>query len=323
MPGRRGQGEDLDRLLLPLSFRDYVAVKSPGTVERLAGISLSEPLDEVRRSAEGTVVHDVVLAAEFQRYLATGGFLNAAAREVSEARIGTALYLQHRDAFIGEVIRTGHRESYFRELVRWLFPRLGAEFSWRDLAAETEIGAHATARAYVEDLEELFLWHVFHRVKTPERPRPAFKSPKKLYPGDPFTYHTLFAWGRGLPDPWLSTREVLGDPALTGRLVESIVADHLRRLFGRNCFYYRSPGGEEIDFVCWRGAGSPTVIEVKWRGRLGARDWQALSARGGGLLLTRDRLSVLSHRPPVLAVPAHVALALLEAPTLKAVGFAD
>lgn len=323
MPGRRGRGEDLDHLLLPLSFRDYVAIKAPRAAERLGGFSLSEPLEAVRRSTDQAVVHDAILAAEFERYLATGGFPSAAAREISDGAIGTALYLQHRDAFIGEVIRTGHREAYFRELVRWLFPRLGAEFSWRALAGETEIGAHATARTYVEDLEALFLWHVYHRVKDPERPRPAFKSPKKLYPVDPFTYHTLYAWGRGWPDPWHSTRELLGDPALAGRLVESVVADHLRRVFGRSCFYYRSPGGQEIDFVGWRGDGTSAAIEVKWRGRIERRDWRALSERGGGLLLTREGLSVLSDRPPVLAVPVHIALALLEAPTLRAVGFAD
>lgn len=268
MPGRRGQGEDLDYHLLPLSFRDYVGLKAPETIGGLEPIALSAPLDEWRRSAEEAALHGDVLARAFGHYLAAGGFLSAAAREISQGRIDTALYLQHRDAFIGEAIRTGHRETYFRELVRWLFPRLGAEFTWRDLAGETEIGTHATARAYIEDLEELFLWHVFHRIKTPEHPRPAFKSPKKLYPADPFTYHTLYAWGQGLSDPWQSTQDFLSDPTPTGLLVESVVADHLRRMLGQSCFYYRSPDGQEIDFVGWDGADHRASIEVKWRRRI-------------------------------------------------------
>jgi predicted AAA+ superfamily ATPase len=325
MPGRRGRARHFDYLLMPLSFRDYVSLRLPDIGTRLPALDSLEESAETLQAAREAALDGAVLELEFERYLATGGFLAAVTRERQEGEIGTDLYVQHRDAIVGEVIRTGHRESYFRELVRWLWPRLGREFSWRDAAGETEIGTHVTARRYLEDMEELYVWHIFQRVKEPDRPSPAFKSPKKLYPLDPFTFHTLNAWGRGALDPWRCTCEVLADPGTASRVVEGVVADHLRRAYGRNCFYYRSRTGREVDFVAFGpGDGRTAMVEVKWRDRVERRDWQPLAEQGGGLLLTRSTLAELVADPPTLAIPVHLfAATLAAAPTLRPLRYAD
>lgn len=323
MPGRRGRVEQPDFLLLPLSFRDYLGVRDRQAIARLASPSSLRPGRELYEAAQEAALHGSALKAHFDRYLATGGFLGAVAREMGDGRIGADLYTQNRDAVVGEVIRAGLREGYFRELVGWLLPRLGREFTWRDIAGETEIGTHVTARDYVEAGEALYVWHIFHRVKDPGRRSPAFKSPKKLYPADPFIFHALHAWGLGAAEPWESSQRFLADPASAGRVVEGAVADHLRRAYGRNAFYHRSPAGQEIDFVGFDDR-APIAVEVKWRDRVERRDWRALAERGGGLLLTRARLEELEREPPVLAIPVHVLLAIMGgAATLRPVGYAD
>jgi predicted AAA+ superfamily ATPase len=325
MPGRRGRAEHLDYLLMPLSFRDYVGLRSPDIAAHLPALGSLEPTLDLLPLAQEAALHGVNLAADFHRYLATGGFLAAVAREAQEGRIGPDLFMQYRDAVVGEVIRTGHRESYFRELVRWLCPRLGREFSWRDVAGETEIGTHVTARHYLEDMEELYVWHIFQRVKHPDRPSPAFKSPKRLYPADPFTFHALYSWGRGAADPWQTVGESLSQPTAASRIVESIVANHLRRAYGGNCFYYRSPGGQEVDFVAFGEHRRRTAtVEVKWRDRIERRDWGTLAERGGGLLLTRSGLGQLAAEPPTVAVPVHLFAAIFAgAQTLIPVRYTD
>jgi predicted AAA+ superfamily ATPase len=325
MPGRRGRAGQFDYLLLPLSFRDYVGLRSPDVAGRLPALESLEDTGALWAAAREASLHEADLRAHFDRYLATGGFLSAVSRESQAGLVTEDLYIQHRDALVGEVVRTGHKEGYFRELIRWLWPRLGREFTWRDIAGATEIGTHVTARDYVEDLEELFVWHVYHRVKDPDRRSPAFKSPKKLYPVDPFTFHTLYAWGQGAVDPWGCTCGVLADPEVASRVVEGLVADHLRRAYGGNCFYYRSRGGREIDFVAFgEGGRRVATLEVKWRDRIEARDWRPVAERGGGVILTRSLLKPLSEDPATVAVPAHVLMSVFTgAATLKPVRYAD
>ncbi len=325
MPGRRGRARHPDHLLLPLGFRDYLGLRAPDVAARLPALESLEDAGAVLASAQEASLHGVALEAHFSRYLATGGYLSAVGRESEAGRVTEDLYIQHRDALVGEVVRTGHKEGYFRELIRWLWPRLGREFTWRDIAGETGIGTHVTARAYTEDMEELFLWHIYHRVKDPDRRSPAFKSPKKLYPLDPFTFHSLYAWGQGAVDPWRCTCDVLAQPEIAGRLAEGVAADHLRRAFGANVFYYRRRSGREIDFVAFgEGGRRVATLEVKWRDRISARDWRPVADHGGGVILTRSLLEPVSEDPLTVAVPAHLLLSVFAAaPTLGPVRYGD
>lgn len=220
----------------------------------------------------------------------------------------------------GELTRMGRREEVLRPVIIWLHGRLGEEFQWRKLARETGAANHETLRDTVEDLENAYLWHVFKRVKDPSGCEPAQKSPKKLYPLDPFTWHMLSAWGRGITGGWRHTQAGLSDPSNVGILVESVVADHLRRLFGSYAFYYRTRGGQEIDFTACSEGRARGLIEVKYRRTIQRKHRSALRDRGGGLLLTRD-----SHtwhpEDRVREVPVSVMLALWPADTLFETGF--
>jgi predicted AAA+ superfamily ATPase len=42
-------------------------------------------------------------------------------------------------------------------------------------------GSKDTARKYLEAAEHLFVWHFYFPAMTPDEPREALKSPKKLY----------------------------------------------------------------------------------------------------------------------------------------------
>ncbi|HEX9898781.1 MAG TPA: DUF4143 domain-containing protein, partial [Candidatus Methylomirabilis sp.] len=278
---------------------------------RLPSLDALEPR-VVFEAASEAEIHRDRLSALFDRYLLTGGYPHSTEAENTERTIPPYVYQLHQDAIRGEMVRAGYRERYFRELVSWVgHHRLGREFSWRDASGETELGSKDTVRRYIEDAQDLFVWHVFHRVKDPARPEVALRSPKKLYPADPFAWHVLSAWARGERDPWKVSLDASADPETRGQLVESVVADHLRRAFGEFACYHRDARGtREIDFVLFPGSEGRYLVEVKQGRRVRAGDQRAMAEAGGGVLVSRDALA-FHEDTRVAVVPVASFLAVL------------
>lgn len=126
---------------------------------------------------------------------------------------------------------------------------------------------------------------------------------------DPFAFHSLRSWVFDYDNAWHATEQFLADPNNLGYLVESIVASHLRRIFGERVFYWRN--GREIDFVVFQEEQRLALIEVRYQTQINPDSAKTLTQQGGGLLLTRNRLQYVPEKN-VLAVPVHYFLALLE-----------
>jgi hypothetical protein len=312
-PGRHGEVEYWDWVMMPLCFRDYIGMHAPQTAGALPAIDLFDPITAHEAAVEISL-HGAIIESLFERYLRTGGYPHAIGEETANGIIPERVFRLYLQAFTGEMIRAGRREEYFRETVAWAaHHRLGREFNWSSLSGETAIGTGNTAREYLEDAEAAFVWHIYQRVKTPEAPAPAPRSPKKLYPVDPFTWHVLASWISGSRDAWGDTLKRVSDPAQRGDLVESIVADHLRRWLGRFSLYYRAPTTkEEIDFVLFEGSRRG-LVEVKQKRQLKNRDWKALVKNGGGILASVDQLRLMD-RNRVAIIPVSHLLAGLAAP---------
>lgn len=313
-PGRRGAVAHWDWVMMPLSFRDYLRLHDPELLELVPEFDSLRP-SEVFAAAREIELHADRVTTLFDRYLLTGGYPHPTEAEHDERRIPSHVYRLHQDAIRGEIARAGYRERFFRELVTWMgHHRLGREFSWRDASGETEIGSKDTARRYIEDAEGLFVWHVFYRVKQPDKPEEALRSPKKLYPADPFNWHVLSTWASGEHDAWRASLESLGDPREKGELVESVLADHFRRRFGHFAFYYRHPrGAREIDFVLFENPKEGRLVEAKFRNRITVTDRKALDHHGGGVLASKDTLE-FHEKTRVAVVPASSLLAGLPYP---------
>ncbi len=309
-PGRRGERsvDTVDWIMMPLSFRDYVTAHAPQTTAALPSIDVFDP-QGAAAAAQEIVLHADQLEALFARYLLTGGYPHAMSEEHATGRVSRGVYDIYRSAITGQMKRAGYREGVFREIVSWATDhRLGQEFSWNAISGETDIGSKDTARRYVEDAEALFLWHVLHRAQQPEGPAPAFRSPKKLYPADPFSWHVLASWANGDDDPWAASLERLESPTGRGHLVEAVAADHFIRSFGRFALYHRTDrGDEEIDLVLHR-ARAVARLEIKSRHGEEAKYARHLAKYGGGLLAVPDTV----HYDPktnVARVPLYAVLA--------------
>jgi len=287
-PGRKGAVEAWDWIMMPLSFRDYIAMHQPSLVRELPTFDPTRPA-EAAEVVQDVRLHERTIVPLFQRYLLTGGYPHAVSAEAEHNEIPARVYRLYQEAFRGEIVRAGHREDLFRELVSWLgVDRLGAEFNWSDGSGDTAIGSHHTVREYLEDAQAAFIWHILHRVKSVGAPTPAPRSPKKLYPVDPFAWHVLRSWVSGSTNPWGDSMAFVARPKELSMLVESIVGDHLRRWRGPYTLYHRAAqGSEEIDFVSFAGE-ERALVEVKYRNQIRPADKKVLRKYGGGILVTKD-----------------------------------
>lgn len=292
-PGRRGErhGVTLDWIMMPFGFREFVLAHRPDLACELAEIDLFDPRSAFEAAGELSLRTEI-LRPLFDRYLLSGGYPYAMAAEATRQEIPKTLYDQFRHAVVGQMRRAGHQESYFREIVAWAADRgLGREFSWRDGSGETRIGSKDTVRAYVEDAEAMFLWHVLYRSQTATDTARALRSPKKLYPADPFAWHALAGWTERDEDPWSAAHVRLGRGDVRGTMAESVAADHFQRRFGPGVAYHRtSRGTEEIDFLISR-PNRLAYVEIKYRSQIRAADRKWLAKYGGGVLATRDTLA--------------------------------
>lgn len=328
LPRRRGNIRDRDLLLHPLSFRDYLEVTAPDLAAEIPTLAQDEMFDPHRAYEIAREVHlrGAAVLARFSRYLTTGGFLVSIAEEIEHnGVIPEYVYTDYRAAVLGEVNRLGRQERTLERVVRYLHGKLGEEFEWRTIAQETDIPRHETVRDLVDDLELAYIWHIVHRVKAAESCDPAFKSPKRLYPLDPFTWHMLSAWADGRRPGWGKTLETMANPTVAGKLAEAVAVDHVRRHAGPHIYYYRSEGGEEIDIVACRHQATHGRIELKYRNRVSGKDAAALRRHGGGLLLSKETLFFNAAQPdaaspkgPVAELPLPYALAMWRTPSLFA-----
>ncbi len=313
LPGRRGGGSELDLELLPLSFREYVALLDPA-------LALPPPVASLQRDdlRAGRRDRDTVrprLGALFERYLATGGFLTGINDEAASGGVRAETFQAHREAIVGGFTRAGLREAYLREVINWLASHLGQEFDYRGIAADTDIGSKDTARSYLDHLTATYVAHVFLRTPDLHKPSPGFRGPKKVHTLDPLLWHLIRAWAANDPDPWLASLAAIARPDDIGHLVESVVGVHFRRAFGDRVFYWRPDQRREIDFVVAPPRESAVCVEVKYQARIDARDARTISDTGGGLLLTSAWEGDLGGGA-VYALPTAEALALLDAPSL-------
>lgn len=311
-PGRRGEVEHWDWLMMPLCFRDFLALHRPQIVDNLPERTDLDP-GGIYEAATEAHFQGRELRELFDRFLRTGGYPYAIAAEVEHGRIPDSVYRIYRDAVRGEVARANLGENYFRELVSWLgHKHLGREFSWSSASGDTTIGSKNTARKYLEAAEGLFVWHIYYRVLDPGKSRPALKSPKKLYPVDPFGWHVLSSWVRGESNPWRASLTRIADSAVKGELVESVCADHFRRRFAEFAYYFRDKKGRrEIDFALFSTPDKANLVEVKYQKRIRRKHRKTLAEQGGGILATRDHLEWYED-DQVAAVPICYLLALLN-----------
>lgn len=299
LPGRTGKyGKDF--LLLPLTFREYVSLIRPEIGEKLektSGISSSE----INSTIGSALPFEHELRILFSQYLLTGGFPLAINEFHTEKEIPDYIYEIYSRWVIGDIVKWGKREKILKQILRTAILKQSTAVSFDSFAKDAEIKSHKTVSAYVEDLENMFVFLVLYFLDINKK-IPDFNKNKKIYFFDPFIYHIF--------NRLLNLKEA----EITPSLVEAVAVIHFARFVQERhpamslnnlIFYWKNK--KETDIIVKSGK-KMMAVEVKYQEKITKDDFQSLYHFGGGLVLSK---SVLDVDEKYSVIPVHLMLAII------------
>jgi len=302
LAGRRGPDVGLDRLLLPLSFPEFV---------RCVGFSVPTPprlafedfyLDEGRTTCQEALVYIGALADAFETYLLVGGFPQAVAEFRRTAQVSDGFARDLWDVTQSDLLAMGvSRPEQGLRLLERISASLTGPIVLRSLANDLDV-TYSTVGAWLGALADAYLILLLFQESGGV---PDVRKQRKAYPTDPFLARLPARRSPGAYEPDASR---LAEAALAAAIFRSVEGDAVDR-FGRpgRLFFYRTPNGTEVDFVVPPG---PRAAESKYVDEASTRAGRAMVVNfGGGLLLTR---SAIDLRPGVTTMPAALFAWLLD-----------
>ena len=300
--GRRGRWHrPLDRLHMPMSFRDYVAARNPAALPeaRPALADLLSP--DGRALVETASLRTAELDQYLTEYVRCGGLPAPVTDMLLDGRVADGTVTDLWRGLSADARRLSRNDLTLRKLLARTVVALSSMTDTGTLAHELDV-SRPTAGAYVDVLAASFALIALYQRDAKRQDGPALRRPRKLYLGDP----ALAA----IPG-------VLGGPAPSeGALVENALAIALLRAdraalegFAHpdHLFYWRSADGREVDFLVTEPA--LVAVESKYAAHRTGKDYESMTkAFGKGIMVSRRDVELDRD---VLTVPAGVLLALL------------
>ena len=300
--GRRGRWHrPLDRLHMPMSFRDYAAARNEAAVPeaRTAVAELLTP--DGRAAVEAASLRTGELDQYLGEYLRCGGLPVPVTDMLLDGRVADATVIELWRGLSADARRLSRSDLTLRKLIARTVVALGSMTDTGTLAHELDV-TRPTAGAYVDLLAASFALIALYQRDAKRQDGPALRRPRKLYVGD-----TSLA---AIPG-------VLGGPApAEGTLVENALAIALLRAdrgalegFAHpdRLHYWRSADGREIDFLVT--GPEPIALESKYAVRRSGKDYESMTKAFGRGIMVSQRDTILDRE--ILTVPAGVVLALL------------
>jgi predicted AAA+ superfamily ATPase len=301
--GRRGRWpRPVDRLHMPMTFRDYVSARNatavPVTSVALADLLTLDGREAVRVASLRTGELDQYLG----EYIRSGGLPAPVTDLLADGRLAESTVMELWRGLSADARRLSRNDLVVRKLMARTVVALSSMTDWTTLMHELDV-ARPTVSAYVDVLAASFALIVLHQRDAKRQGGPALRRPRKLYFGD-----TALAAIPGMLGGPVATEGGLVENALAIALLRHAQRDALERFAHPDrLFYWRSNDGREIDFV----VAEPQVLalESKYAERTTGKDYESITkAFGRGIMVTRRDVDV---DQPVLTVPAGVLLALL------------
>lgn len=299
LPGRTGKyGKDV--LLLPLTFREYISLIRPDI-----GIKLEKPdsvsLKKINSAVSSALPFERELKIIFNQYLLTGGFPLAINEFHTGNEIPDYIHEIYSRWVIGDIVNWGKQEKILKQILRTAILKQSTAVSFDSFAKDAKIKSHKTVSAYVEDLENMFVFFVVYFLDINKKVAD-FNKNKKIYFFDPFIYHIF--------NRMLNLREA----QITPDLVESAAVIHFARFaremhpgmdFNDLVFYWKNK--RETDILV-KSDEKLLAVEVKYQEKITGEDFQSLYHFGSGIILSKSKWK-LDEKYPI--IPVHVMLAVI------------
>ena len=309
MPGRRGGGMELDKVLLPLSFREYMENKISLPENFKILLNLEDFLALSEQSLTTYLMHYPQIQNLFEEYVQVGGLPMAVNELWQKGSISKETYDIFLSVIISDIEKWRLKRTILIQVMKRVYEIFGSRWSWQGLAKGIDVGSFHTVTQYVETLADSYILSILYFFD-PSRRKILPKKEKKIYFLDPLIFR-LFASSYGI------SPASYGEPIVFSKLIEGVVFSHLLRISGENLseglsylenlHYWYSKRGSEIDFVIQREK-SLLPVEVKYQEKISPSDYITLSrVFGKGLVLTKKECF---KREEIIGIPVSLFLAL-------------
>jgi hypothetical protein len=295
-PGRRGQSGTVDFHLYPLSFCEFVKLKSSFTPDEFSHFDEESKVDPSSDLMDRLFI-------EFENYLIHGGFLTAINDFAQHQKILPATLSTYSDWIRGDVLKRNKRENYLLEILGAIIKRYGSQLTWNALAGDLSIDHPKTVADYIEllaSMDAVFVQYAIREDKLTAAPKKA----KKVVFTDPFIFHAVNFWLNPVDDPF--TRQLmplLADRQWSSKLTEACAVTHYRREFPT--FYIKSKGEVDVAYV---NENRLWPVEIKWTRQLRPKQIKQIAAYPNGRILTQSKVKGQIQGLPTEPLP----LALLK-----------
>ncbi|MBD3322686.1 MAG: AAA family ATPase [Chitinivibrionales bacterium] len=276
LPGRRGVSPEVDFHYYPLSFKEYLLLRSnisPGSILEIENDSTDIPAENINQ-----------LYNEFESYLVTGGYCAALNSFAGNGEIGKAVYQTYFDWIRGDFIKRNKNEQSLREILTSIIKKYGSQITWNSLAADLSTSHHHTVYEYCDILQAMDTVYIQHALRE-DKLAAAPKKAKKIHFTDPFILNAV-------------CKMLAITPPDKSTIVESVIISHIRRHHAT--YYIKSDG--EID-CAWVEKGRFRPLEVKWTNKIKPEHFRLLKRYPDSALAAKVNKTFSVDGVPVYPVP--------------------
>ena len=285
MPGRRGEDAELDKILFPLSFREYVILVNP---------DVARSFFDIESAQKNYLFYKKELKKYLNNFLLTGGFIQAVNNLAANDKINIDVYQQYLSWVLGDLVKLGRRESHSRQILEQVINSMTANIGFDTIAKKTSIGSHITVGDYLDVMESNFIVKILYQIDMNKK-MPAARRTKKVYFQDIFLFWVFLGYVFGLSDYFSGSKARINEVLLKSKLIENLVMSFLMRLessvnWSNIVFFFRSTNQAEVDFVVKSDKAKLLPIEVKYQGKVSFREFLNLDKvnKHKGIIISRD-----------------------------------
>jgi predicted AAA+ superfamily ATPase len=306
MPGRRGEDPELDKILFPLSFMEYVEFVNPAIITRFS---------DIKSAQRNYLFYKRELRKYLDNFLLTGGFIQAINGFAANRKIGVDIYQQYLSWVLGDLVKLGKKEHYSRQIFEQVIRSVTTNIGFDTIAKKTSIDSHITVGDYLDTMESNFILKLLYQIDINKKIAASRKT-KKIYFQDMFLFWVFLGYVSGLTDYFTGSKTRLNDILLKSKLIENLVMTSLMKLensvnWSNIVFLFRTTNQAEVDFVVRGHKGKLLPIEVKYQNSVCLKDFLNPDKvnRQNGIIISKEDFIVEKNK---FIIPVEVFLLLQD-----------
>ncbi len=293
MPGRRGQDADLDKIMFPVSFREYVEFENK---------KITANIYNLESALKNYSYFKKEISKYLENYFLTGGFIQAINSFCSNGKIDQEIYQQYLSWILGDLAKMGRKEPFSRQIFEQVIKSITTNIGFDTIAKKTSIESHLTVADYLDVMESSFITKILYQIDISKR-LSVLRKTKKIYFQDMFLLWVFVGYVFGLPDYFLGSKNRLEDNLFKTKLAEQLVMAYLLRLENsvnraNIVFFFRSTNQVEVDFVVRHPEGFLFPIEVKYTKNVTLKDFFHLDKinKSSAIIISKDDFIIKQAR---------------------------